>query len=346
MRSPLRFALVALAAVVLGGGQLFAQNLLTNGDLEDPIRVPPPAPPGFSSDPIPTGWTLTEGPDSVGPVVGDYNQNGKVDAADYTRWRKNNGTTNALPNDNGLGTPIDSDHYDLWSTNFGMMGALTPTNTANIINFGVNSNHSGDQGLWLMPWRGGRPDQQGAPTTVFADLKQSVAGTPGMTYTMTGWARFEAHYAGGHDFLDADGMEPPDMDGLPSPTDTFFALEFLDASNNVLAGSVVIELKANGQPIDPRDDLEPNFTLEDAMWHQHTLMAVAPANTVNVQVRASMVDGVFNVDPRQSAFVDDFSLTVMAGSGASSGGGAVPEPATWVLVAVGLLLVGARRRKR
>ncbi len=230
--------------------------------------------------------------------------------------------------------------------NFGAMGDATPTNTANVINFGVNSNHSGDQGLWLMPWRGGRPNQQGAPTTVFADLKQSVAGTPGMTYTMTGWARFEFHYAGGADNLDLDHMLPTDTDGPPSPTDTFFALEFLDASNNVLAGSVVIELKANGQPNDPRDDLIPNFTVEDAMWHQHMLMAVAPANTVNVQVRASMVGGVFNVDPRQSAFVDDFSLTATAGSGASLGGGAVPEPATWVLAAVGLLLAGAVRRGR
>ena len=52
-------------------------------------------------------------------LSGDFNNDGKVDAADYVSWRKNNGTNNALPNDNGLGTPITSAHYDLWRANFG-----------------------------------------------------------------------------------------------------------------------------------------------------------------------------------------------------------------------------------
>ncbi len=60
---------------------------------------------------------VTVGP-SVG-VLGDFNNDGKVDAADYVSWRKNNGTNNALPNDNGLGVPITTAHYNLWRTNFG-----------------------------------------------------------------------------------------------------------------------------------------------------------------------------------------------------------------------------------
>ncbi len=52
-------------------------------------------------------------------LPGDFNNDGKVDAGDYVTWRKNNGTNNALPNDNGLGVPITSAHYDLWRTNFG-----------------------------------------------------------------------------------------------------------------------------------------------------------------------------------------------------------------------------------
>ena len=32
-------------------------------------------------------------------LTGDYNQNGTVDAADYVVWRKNQGTTNTMPND-------------------------------------------------------------------------------------------------------------------------------------------------------------------------------------------------------------------------------------------------------
>lgn len=55
-------------------------------------------------------------------VVGDYNKNGAVDAADYVVWRKFENTNNPLPNDNGLGTPIVSAHYDLWRTNFGEPG--------------------------------------------------------------------------------------------------------------------------------------------------------------------------------------------------------------------------------
>ena len=34
-------------------------------------------------------------------------------------WRKNDGTDNALENDNDLGTPVGPAHYDLWRTNFG-----------------------------------------------------------------------------------------------------------------------------------------------------------------------------------------------------------------------------------
>jgi hypothetical protein len=52
-------------------------------------------------------------------LLGDFNNDGKVDAADYCTWKKNEGTNNALVNDNGLGTPIGSDHYNLWRANFG-----------------------------------------------------------------------------------------------------------------------------------------------------------------------------------------------------------------------------------
>lgn len=51
---------------------------------------------------------------------GDFDNDGKVDAEDYTVWRDNFGSTTALPNDNALGTPIGNAHYDLWKANFGM----------------------------------------------------------------------------------------------------------------------------------------------------------------------------------------------------------------------------------
>jgi fibronectin-binding autotransporter adhesin len=51
-------------------------------------------------------------------LAGDYNQDGIVDAADYVVWRKNQGTTNALPNDPTGGT-IGTAQYNTWRTDFG-----------------------------------------------------------------------------------------------------------------------------------------------------------------------------------------------------------------------------------
>src|SRR5262249_49700578 len=53
--------------------------------------------------------------ESVG-LSGDFNNDGKVDAADYATWRKNS-SNGSLPNDNGLTT--QADRYNLWKANFG-----------------------------------------------------------------------------------------------------------------------------------------------------------------------------------------------------------------------------------
>jgi hypothetical protein len=60
--------------------------------------------------------TLTRLPTGIN---GDFNNDGQVDAGDFVTWRKNNGTSNGLPNDNGLGTPVGASHYTLWRANFG-----------------------------------------------------------------------------------------------------------------------------------------------------------------------------------------------------------------------------------
>jgi hypothetical protein len=52
-------------------------------------------------------------------LPGDYNDDGSVDAADYVVWRKNDGTSNTLPNNGDLPGPIGTAHYNLWRTNFG-----------------------------------------------------------------------------------------------------------------------------------------------------------------------------------------------------------------------------------
>ena len=51
-------------------------------------------------------------------LPGDYNNDHVVDAADYTVWRDNLGTSNMLPND-PIGGEIGPEQYDQWKTNFG-----------------------------------------------------------------------------------------------------------------------------------------------------------------------------------------------------------------------------------
>jgi hypothetical protein len=51
-------------------------------------------------------------------LVGDYNNDGVVNAADYVVWRSNAGTTNVLPND-PIGGTIGTQQFDHWRANFG-----------------------------------------------------------------------------------------------------------------------------------------------------------------------------------------------------------------------------------
>ena len=56
-------------------------------------------------------------------LVGDYNESGTVDAADYTRWRDNLGTSNPLPNrDSANAGPISQADYTSWKSRFGQTG--------------------------------------------------------------------------------------------------------------------------------------------------------------------------------------------------------------------------------
>jgi hypothetical protein len=64
-------------------------------------------------------------------LAGDYNDNGVVDAADYTVWRNNLGGGTSLPNDDSPG--VGQDDYDRWKTHFGETadsGALAGANAA------------------------------------------------------------------------------------------------------------------------------------------------------------------------------------------------------------------------
>jgi len=59
---------------------------------------------------------------STPALTGDYNANGKVDAADYVVWREALNTNTVLPNDPTGGT-IGITQYNTWRANFGNGGA-------------------------------------------------------------------------------------------------------------------------------------------------------------------------------------------------------------------------------
>ncbi len=55
-------------------------------------------------------------------IIGDYNENGVVDAADYVAWRRNLNQPVTLPNDSTPGAVTEAD-YNAWRTNFGKTSA-------------------------------------------------------------------------------------------------------------------------------------------------------------------------------------------------------------------------------
>jgi len=139
-------------------------------------------------------------------------------------------------------------------------------------------------------------------------LYQDTVGTPGITYTLTGWVGSGPGYSG-----EAPG----------SGTLTQFGLEFLDAGSSVIGGSVLSLGPAqltlvNGNPFD---------------YASYTVMATAPAGTVSVRSRFSMIDGYDVPGAGDAALVTDFYTLV-------------PEPSTFALAGLGLLAGLVRYRRR
>ena len=58
---------------------------------------------------------------SAAPLPGDYNNNGVIDAADYTVWRDHLGSNFALANETASFGVVDLEDYNVWKSNFGAM---------------------------------------------------------------------------------------------------------------------------------------------------------------------------------------------------------------------------------
>lgn len=86
---------------------------------------------------------------AITPLAGDYNGNGKVDAADYTIWRNTLGSTTDLRangDDTGSSTgKIDQADYVVWKKNF---GAANGTGSSSL--FGTASTALPEPGTGLM----------------------------------------------------------------------------------------------------------------------------------------------------------------------------------------------------
>jgi hypothetical protein len=82
------------------------------------------------------GWSLEfeSGrplPDAPASIPGDYNQNGIVDAADYSLWRDMKGqSVGALAADGNGDQIVDEQDYDIWRANFG--AAVAPASGSHI----------------------------------------------------------------------------------------------------------------------------------------------------------------------------------------------------------------------
>lgn len=69
---------------------------------------------------------------SVAGLAGDYNDDGVVDASDYTVWRDNLDTSTTLPGDTTPGSVTQAD-YHVWRSHFGQTLAPTPVGSARTV---------------------------------------------------------------------------------------------------------------------------------------------------------------------------------------------------------------------
>lgn len=162
----------------------------------------------------------------------------------------------------------------------------------------------GGFGVFFKPFQGTTTDR------ITAGLYQDNPATPGLTYTLTGWAGAEPNYI-----------------GLTDPTvRSEFHIQFLNAANTVI-GDSTLNLVVNGQHVLGAANGNPFG------YFDYTLSATAPAGTTSVRALATMVNAYGNPLGGGQAFViDAFTL--------------VPEPSVISFAVLGLgSLLAFRRRK-
>lgn len=274
----------------------------------------------------------------------DPNQSAQLN--DFTLTTATDPSTNLLENgDFNAPPPTALDFWDLSIDPEGCCGAsesnpngqLLRTPQANFANHTPLPSGTVGRGVWLSAFFGAHPNFN--PDPVSATMVQTVDIVGGETYTFSGWTKFEGNYSGGVDTISATSSGF--LAGMPSPTKTEISLEFVDI-NGVVLDSATIDVKAAREALCGGNANDTSCGPASNGWVQHSLQAIAPAGAVRARLIGRMIDGVFNTDPQQSAFFDDFSLEGLAPPMIN----AVPEPSSVVCLALASVLVGLRRGRQ
>jgi hypothetical protein len=204
---------------------------------------------------------------------------------------------------NGAFEPVGGEVPN-WTLQEYVSTSLAPINSAELAT--AATAQTPNRHLFLRAFVGGKP--AGPNNLTNAVISQIAPVTSGTEYTFSGWSRFEANFSGGVNTLSAEGP----LGAVPSPTVTQLALEFLDASNNVVGTPLTIDVKADriaqiGFP-DPNDN----------SYYQHVITGTAPVGATQARVAGAAYDMVWNgtgTGPAQSAFYDSFSFTATSNPG-------------------------------
>lgn len=112
--------------------------------------------------------------------VGDYNDNGVVDAADYSIWRDRLGTNFTLPNEHPGVTPgmVTIEDYDVWRSQFGEICEDEPAGHGALMDPGPNSLHFSSDFAPVLPQADSNP--AGSSRTATARPLRPIAIVPGV----------------------------------------------------------------------------------------------------------------------------------------------------------------------